>query len=313
MQIGRLGRNFSSLLPKSVRIVEVGPRDGLQNEKNLIPTEIKVELINKLSETGLKTIEAASFVSAKYVPQMGDNSEVMKSINVKENINYPVLIPNLRGLKSALEVNCKEIAIFAAASEEFSQANLNCSIKKSFERFEDLISLAKENKLLIRGYVSCVLGCPYSGKVDPDQVKHVTQSLFDLGCYEVSLGDTIGVGTAGSTKILLDSLTNTFDRDKLAVHFHDTYGQALSNIVIALQEGISVIDASVSGLGGCPFAKGATGNVATEDVVYMLDGMGIETGIDLKKLIEAGEYISSFLGRQTSSRVGKALLTKWAN
>lgn len=297
-------------LPAEVTIVEVGPRDGLQNERTIIPTDIKVDLIDKLSETGLKYIEAASFVSEKYVPQMGDHSKVMNGIKRKPGITYPVLTPNLRGFKAALDAQCEEVAVFAAASEQFSRANLNCTIEESFERFLPLVKLAKDNQIKIRGYVSCVLGCPYEGIVDPDIVTQVTERLFELGCYQVSLGDTIGIGTPGSTEHLLSYIERYVDKQHLAVHFHDTYGQALANILIALQKGISVVDASVSGLGGCPFARGATGNVATEDVVYMLHGLRVHTGIDLLKLIEAGEFISTYLGKENNSRVAKAFINK---
>lgn len=311
VNIASLSRCFSTTYPSKVRIVEVGPRDGLQNEKNLIPTQVKVNLIDMLSDTGLTHIEATSFVAAKFVPQMGDHAQVMAGINRKAGVTYPVLVPNVRGLQGALKSEATEVAIFAAASEEFSQANLNCSIAKSFERFNDLMAMVKEQpNVKVRGYVSCVLGCPYGGDIHPDMVSKVTEQLFNLGCYEVSLGDTIGVGTPGSTSRLLRTLNTRFDVNTLACHFHDTYGQSLSNILVALEEGVSVFDSSVSGLGGCPFAKGATGNVATEDLVYMLNGMGIETGVDLDKLIDAGDYISKELARPNNSRVANAILAK---
>eukprot|EP00924_Labyrinthula_sp_SR-Ha-C_P004914 snap_masked-scaffold_1-processed-gene-16.36-mRNA-1 protein AED:0.16 eAED:0.16 QI:0/-1/0/1/-1/1/1/0/329 len=303
---------FSPYLPERVKIVEVGPRDGLQNEKTLIPTDVKVNLINKLSETGLEYIEATSFVSERYVPQMGDHTEIMKRIDRHPTIQYAALTPNIHGFKKAVVADVKEVAVFAAASEAFSKANLNCSIEESIKRFEPVVSLAKLAKIKVRGYVSCVLGCPYEGFVDPEIVKEVSQRLLELGCYEVSLGDTIGIGTPGSTDRLLRVLTEEISVEKLAVHFHDTYGQALANILTGLQFGVSTVDSAVSGLGGCPFAKGATGNVATEDVVYMLQGLGVETGVDLQKLIEVGEYINSFLGKDINSRTARAFINKRA-
>eukprot|EP00516_Mucochytrium_quahogii_P007700 CAMPEP_0203755462 /NCGR_PEP_ID=MMETSP0098-20131031/8907_1 /ASSEMBLY_ACC=CAM_ASM_000208 /TAXON_ID=96639 /ORGANISM=" , Strain NY0313808BC1" /LENGTH=320 /DNA_ID=CAMNT_0050646929 /DNA_START=49 /DNA_END=1008 /DNA_ORIENTATION=- len=303
----RTGVRHKSTLPEFVRIVEVGPRDGLQNEKTIIPTDVKVDFINSLSETGLKTVEATSFVSPDYVPQMGDHIQVMQQIKRVPGVSYPVLTPNMKGFQGAVDTDCQEVAVFAAASESFSKKNLNCTIEKSLERFKPVCEAAKEKGIKVRGYVSCVLGCPYEGYISPDAVTKVSEKLLDLGCYEISLGDTIGVGTAGSTDALLEKIFRYVPVDQTAVHFHDTYGQALANILIALQNGVSVVDSSVGGLGGCPFARGATGNVATEDVVYMLHGMGISTGIDLEKLTAAGDYISHYIGRGNQSRAGRAM------
>ncbi|XP_033638157.1 hydroxymethylglutaryl-CoA lyase, mitochondrial-like [Asterias rubens] len=297
----------TNALPSFVKIVEVGPRDGLQNEKEMVSTDTKVELINRLAGTGLKVIEATSFVSPKWVPQMGDHKEVMEAINRQDGVNYPVLTPNVRGLQSALAVGAKEVAIFGAASETFSRKNINCSISESIERFRDVVDAAREAGLSVRAYVSCVLGCPYEGKVQPTAVAQLAKKLYDMGCYEVSLGDTIGVGTPGEMKKLLEVVTMEIPVKCIAVHCHDTYGQALANIYAALQAGVSVIDSSVAGLGGCPYAKGASGNVATEDVVYMLNGLGIKTGVDLTKVIEVGRFICNALGRKTSSRVAMAM------
>jgi hydroxymethylglutaryl-CoA lyase len=294
-------------MPDFVKIVEVGPRDGLQNEPTLVPTEVKVELINLLSETGLSVIEATSFVSAKWVPQMGDNSTVLTSIDHKPGVTYPVLTPNMRGFESALEAGATEVAIFGAASNAFSKKNIACTIDESFARFEPVCEAAKANNVAVRGYVSCVLGCPYQGEVDPAVVAEVSARLLEMGCYEISLGDTIGVGTPGSTLRMLEHVKQAVPVDQLAVHFHDTYGQALANVLVALQQGISVVDSSVAGLGGCPYARGASGNVATEDLVYMLKGLGVETGVDLAKLKEAGDYISESLHRDTQSKVSLAM------
>jgi len=302
----------SSGLPNYVRVVEVGPRDGLQNEKTLISADTKVELIDKLSETGLQTIEATAFVSAKWVPQMGDNAEVYSRIDKKQNISYPVLTPNLRGLESAMSVGVKEVAVFGAASESFSMKNINCTIEESLDRFSKVIDKARENDIKVRGYVSCVLGCPYQGPVEPQNVARVAKALFEMGCYEISLGDTIGIGTPGSTLEMLRATKEVVPVENLAVHFHDTYGQALANIMIALQEGISVVDSSVAGLGGCPYADGASGNVASEDVIYMLHGLGIKTNVDLLKLAQVGEFISKKLGKEYhGSKAGRALLGKF--
>jgi len=298
--------------PKRVKIVEVGPRDGLQNEAVTVPAEIKVELVEKLVDAGLPVIECGAFVSPKWVPQMATSAEVFKQIERRADISYPMLVPNLKGLELALEAGVEEVALFAAASETFSQKNTNCSIAESIDRFNEVIDQAQAANIKIRGYISCVLGCPYEGKVSFDTVSMIAQKLFDKGCYEVSLGDTIGVGTAGEASDLIEFLVKHAPVEKLAAHFHDTYGQALANIHAVMQCGIAVVDSSVAGLGGCPYAKGATGNVATEDVVYMLDGMGIETGVDMDKLLQAGRFISDFLGREPVSRAATALLRKRA-
>lgn len=292
-------------------MVEVGPRDGLQNEPSDVPTPVKVGLIDRLSDAGCGTIEAASFVSPKWVPQMADGREVVAKIRRAPGVKYAALTPNLRGLEAAIEAGVDEVAVFAAASESFSRANINCSVEESLDRFKPLLEKAAGARLPVRGYVSCVLGCPYEGHVSPDDVAKVTHSLLDMGCYSVSLGDTIGVGTAGSTLALLQSLAlEGVPMEKLAAHFHDTYGQALSNILVALEEGVTVFDTSVSGLGGCPYAPGASGNVATEDVVYMLRGMGVETGVDLDLLLEASLYISEQLIRPPQSKVARAMLAQ---
>ena len=302
------------MITKQVRIVEVGPRDGLQNEAQIISLADKVKLIESLAHAGIQHIEAGSFVSPKWVPQMADSLEVMQEIKRLDNVRYSALVPNSKGLEQAIKANASEIAIFSAASESFCQKNINCSIAKSLSRFEDIMTIAKAQGLAVRGYVSCILGCPYEGDITKEnasshfeKVKAVCIKLLEMGCYEISLGDTIGTGTPKFTEQLLKVLLEDIPADKLAVHFHDTYGQALANILIALQNGISTIDSSISGLGGCPYAKGASGNVATEDVVYMLKGMGIETGIDLKKLIAIGNTISEQLNRANGSKVGKAL------
>ncbi|KAL4218387.1 3-hydroxymethyl-3-methylglutaryl-CoA lyase [Mactra antiquata] len=297
-------------LPSFVKIVEVGPRDGLQNEKEKVATDVKIELINKLSLAGIPCIEVTSFVSPKWVPQMADHTEVLKGIQRHPNIIYSALTPNLKGFTSALEAGANEVAIFGAASESFSKKNINCSIAESLERFESVMSAAKSSNIPVRGYVSCVLGCPYEGTISAEKVAQVAKSLYDMGCYEVSLGDTIGVGTPGAMKHMISEVIKVVPVDKLAVHCHDTYGQALANILAALQMGISVVDSSVAGLGGCPYAKGASGNVSSEDVVYMLHGLNIKTGIDIQKLIEAGRYISSKLERNTQSKVAQATCTK---
>jgi len=297
-----------SAFANKVRIVEVGARDGLQNEKT-VSTEDKVTLINALAGAGLKDIEAGAFVSPKWVPQMADSSEVINALDLPE-INLSALTPNLKGAQAAHAVGIKEFAIFTAASETFCQKNINCSISQSIDRFSEVMTFAKANNIRVRGYVSCVLGCPYEGNVDPQVVLNVAQKLLALGCYEVSLGDTIGVGTAGKVTELLTLLLKHIDKSKLAVHFHDTYGQALTNIYAALSLGISTVDAAVAGLGGCPYAKGASGNVATEDVVYLLQGLGIEHGIDLKRLAQAGWQITNALNKQPVSKVSVALHTQ---
>ncbi|XP_073435437.1 hydroxymethylglutaryl-CoA lyase, mitochondrial [Dendrobates tinctorius] len=298
-------RNYS--FPKEVKIVEVGPRDGLQNEKNIVPTELKIQLINMLSESGLQAIEATSFVSPKWVPQMSDHISVMNGIKRFPNVSYPVLTPNLTGFQKAIECGAKEVAIFGAASELFSKKNINCSIEESLQRFEAVAEAAKAAKIPVRGYVSCVLGCPYEGKVSPSKVAEVALKMFSMGCYEISLGDTIGVGTPGSMREMLAAVLDVIPAKALAVHCHDTYGQALANILVALQMGVRVVDSSIAGLGGCPYAQGASGNVATEDVVYMLQGLGINTGVDLKKLTEAGAFICKALGRKSNSKVAQAM------
>jgi len=301
-------------LPTRVRIVEVGPRDGLQNEKVLVPTSVKVEFISRLASAGLTHVEATSFVSPKWVPQMSDHKEVMASVASLPYplVSYPVLVPNIKGLQAAVECGAKEVAIFGAASESFSRKNINCSIEESLARFEPVLLLAKESNVKVRGYVSCVVGCPYEGSIEPREVARVAKTMLDMGCYEISLGDTIGVGTPGSIRAMLEEVVKVVPLEQLAVHCHDTYGQALANILTALQMGISVVDSSTAGLGGCPYAKGASGNVSTEDVVYMLHGMGIQTGTSLDKLVDAGRYISSHLNRETMSRVGRATQAKAA-
>ena len=288
-------------------MVEVGPRDGLQNEPGQISTQVKVELINRLANSGLKVIEAASFVSPKWVPQMADSPEVMKQITRKPGVIYSALTPNLKGFENAISCGVDEVAIFAAASEPFSQKNINCSIAESIERFVPIMSAAKQQAVPVRGYISCVLGCPYQGKVAPGAVAAVAKELVSMGCYEVSLGDTIGVGTPEQTKAMVAAVAEAIAVDKLAVHCHDTYGQALANIYAALQMGVTVVDSSIAGLGGCPYAKGASGNVASEDVLYMLNGLGIETGVDLEQLLAAGKYIMSALGRTSDSKAARAL------
>lgn len=294
--------------PSKVRIVEVGARDGLQNEKT-VSTADKVALINALSAAGLKDIEAGAFVSPKWVPQMADSADVISALNLPD-VNLSALTPNLKGAQAAHVVGIKEFAIFTAASESFCQKNINCSIEQSIERFSEVMAFAKANNIRVRGYVSCVLGCPYEGEINPQAVLSVSQKLLDLGCYEVSLGDTIGVGTAKKVTQLIELLLTHIDKTKLAVHFHDTYGQALTNIYAALSLGIATVDAAVAGLGGCPYAKGASGNVATEDVVYLLQGLGIEHGIDLQRLSCAGWEITKALGKQPVSKVSVALHTK---
>ncbi|MDC0172939.1 hydroxymethylglutaryl-CoA lyase [Gammaproteobacteria bacterium] len=300
--------------PKTVRIVEVGPRDGLQNEKQAVSTKTKVQLISQLAHAGLKNIEAGSFVSPKWVPQMAGSDEVFEVINAEIQSAHPdtlfsALTPNEFGVDRAIECGLKEVAVFAAASEQFSQKNINCSIQESLERFMPVITKAQSADIRVRGYVSCVLGCPYEGQVSPTLVAAISQQLLDMGCYEVSLGDTIGVGTPASTSMLLNELLDSIPTNKLAVHMHDTYGQALANILISLQMGISVVDSAVAGLGGCPYAKGASGNVASEDLVYMLNGMGIEHGVNIDKLLLAGNTISAALNRSNSSKFASANLS----
>jgi hydroxymethylglutaryl-CoA lyase len=297
-------------LPNSVRIVEVGPRDGLQNEKQAIETTTKIELIERLTDAGLRYIEAGSFVNPALIPQMASSEDVFNKISRTPGVTYAALTPNIKGFERALAAKANEVAIFAAASEAFSHKNINCSIDESLARFIPVMEAAKAHDIPVRGYVSCVVGCPYEGDVDPEIVRHISDQLINMGCYEISLGDTIGVGTAGSVRKLIETVTKDIPVERLAVHCHDTYGQALTNIYAALQLGVQVIDSSVAGLGGCPFAKGATGNVATEDVVYLLHGLGIETGIDMDRLIAAGNFISAALGRNNQSRAAMAITKK---
>ncbi|MEE8365680.1 MAG: hydroxymethylglutaryl-CoA lyase [Gammaproteobacteria bacterium] len=294
-------------IPGAVKIVEVGPRDGLQNEAQSVPVEVKIALIEKLVDAGLPVVESGAFVSPKWVPQMAASGEVFKGIHKRANVTYPMLVPNVKGLEAALAAGVEEIAIFAAASETFSQKNINCSIGESIERLRRVAEKANAENLRIRGYISCVLGCPYEGLVSLDTVAEVAARLLDQGCYEISLGDTTGVGTPAKAQAMVEHVSEVVPVSQLAAHFHDTYGQGLANLHAVLQCGISVIDSSVAGLGGCPYAKGASGNVATEDVLYMLDGMHIETGVDMQKLLEAGRYINEFLGRETASRAALAL------
>ncbi|MBK1872700.1 hydroxymethylglutaryl-CoA lyase [Marinobacter sp. 1-3A] len=296
--------------PKQARLVEMSPRDGLQNESGpVIATDIKTGLIERLAECGLTHIESASFVSPKWVPQMGDAAEVMAGIKRKAGVRYSVLTPNLRGFENALAAGVDEVAVFAAASESFSQKNINCSIAESLERFLPVMEAAQKHNIPVRGYVSTVLGCPYEGEIAPEQVAKVAKDLADMGCYEISLGDTIGTGTPLKAKYMLEAVAKYVPVERLAAHFHDTYGQALVNLYAVLEEGVAVFDASVAGLGGCPYAKGASGNVATEDVLYMLNGLGISTGVDLQKLVATGTWISSQLNRRNGSKVGQALQT----
>lgn len=292
--------------PNHVRIVEVGPRDGLQNEKTFIATVDKIELINRLSQTGLKTIEATSFVSPKWVPQMADAAEVFAGIEKHPDISYPVLTPNLQGYERAKAVGAKEVAVFTAASETFNRKNTNAGIDQSLQRFAPILEAARADGIKVRGYVSTVLGCPYQGEVPLEDVVRVAHALHQMGCYEISLGDTIGVGTPGKARAMLRVVSEAVPMSALAIHFHDTYGQALANILACLEEGVAVVDAAVSGTGGCPYAKGASGNVASEDVVYMLHGLGVETGIDLDRLVETGQWLAEKLGRTTSSKVTRA-------
>jgi len=289
-----------------VRIVEVGPRDGLQNEPAEVPTAVKVELIERLAEAGLPAVEATAFVSPKWVPQMADHAEVLERIRRRPGVSYPVLTPNLKGFTAARAAGASEVAIFGAASEAFSKKNINCSIAESLERFRPIALEAKKHGIKVRGYVSCVLGCPYEGEVKPARVAEVAAALHEMGCYEVSLGDTIGVGTPGRTKAMIEACAERVPLAKLAGHYHDTYGQALANIYASLELGVHTFDASVAGLGGCPYAAGASGNVATEDVVYMLHGMGLRTGIDLERLVDIGRWICGVLGREPASKVNKA-------
>ncbi|KAJ4722094.1 hydroxymethylglutaryl-CoA lyase, mitochondrial [Melia azedarach] len=294
-------------IPKFVKIVEVGPRDGLQNEKNIVPTAIKVELIRRLAASGLPVVEATSFVSPKWVPQLADAKDVMGAIKDLEGSRLPVLTPNLKGFKAAIAAGAKEVAVFASASEAFSKSNINCSIEESLARYRAVAHAAKELSIPVRGYVSCVVGCPVEGAIPPSKVAYVAKELHDMGCFEISLGDTIGIGTPGTVVPMLEAVMAVVPAEKLAVHFHDTYGQSLPNILISLQMGISTVDCSIAGLGGCPYAKGASGNVATEDVVYMLNGLGVKTNVDMNKLMLAGDFISKHLGRPSGSKTAIAL------
>jgi hydroxymethylglutaryl-CoA lyase len=299
-------------LPKRVRLVEVGPRDGLQNEAKPVPVDVKVELIDRLTAAGHTTVEAGSFVSPKWVPQMASTDEVMARIKRKPGVSYPVLVPNKLGMNGAIESKCEEVAVFTAASEAFCKANTNCTIDESFERFAPVIEAAQRHNIRVRGYVSVVAGCPYSGDVDPRIVADVSERLFKMGCYEVSLGDSIGVGTPAKCVAMIDAVAERMPREKIAAHFHDTYGQSLANILAVMERGITVFDTAVGGLGGCPYAKGASGNVGTEDVLYLLNGLGIEHGVDLEAIAATGRFICDALGRQPASKVAQALKAKLA-
>lgn len=306
-EIRQLTQKLLKGTPKFVKLVEVGPRDGLQNEKNTVPTDVKIELIKRLAASGLQVVEATSFVSPKWVPQLADAKDVMDGIKSVAGTRLPVLTPNLKGFHAAIDAGAKEVAVFASASESFSKSNINCTIEESLCRYKEITNAAKRLCVPVRGYVSCVVGCPVEGPISPSTVAYVAKELYDMGCYEISLGDTIGVGTPGTVVPMLDAVMSAVPVEKLAVHFHDTYGQSLANILVSLQMGISVIDSSISGLGGCPYAKGATGNVATEDVVYLLDGLGVNTNVDLGKLLSAADFICKHLGRQSGSKAGTAL------
>jgi hydroxymethylglutaryl-CoA lyase len=301
-------------LPTSVKMVEVGPRDGLQNEAKVISTDIKIEFINRLSETGLSVIEATSFVSPKWVPQMADHEELVEKIQKKPGVSYPVFVPNVKGLTRAISKGVKEIAVFTTPSEQFCQRNVNCSVADTLFQIAQMMEIAKQHQIKVRGYISCVLGCPYEGEISPCAVTNLVERLNEMGCYEISLGDTIGVGTPGKMQTLLTTVLKKIDPKKLAVHMHDTYGQALANIYVALENGIQTVDSSVAGLGGCPYAKGASGNVASEEVLYMLNGLNIKTGVDLEKLAAVGQFITTFLDRPMQSKVNLAMQsdTKWA-
>jgi len=294
-------------LPQRVKMVEVGARDGLQNERHLVSASVKVDLIDRLAAAGLTVIEAGAFVHPERVPQMADTAEVLAGLSRRPGVRHPVLVPNETGMERALAAGVDEVAVFAAASESFSQHNINCSIDDSLGRFAPVIALAAANGVPVRGYVSCVLGCPYEGEVAPARVAEVAERLAAMGCYEISLGDTIGVGTLGKARAMVEAVAARLPLDRLAVHFHDTYGQALVNIQACLELGVATVDSSVAGLGGCPYAPGASGNVASEDVLYLLDGLGIETGVDLEALASAGRFISDHLGRPPASKVGRAM------
>jgi len=299
-------------LPNKVKIVEVGPRDGLQNEKETIPVEVKIELVDRLTDAGFSNIEAASFVSPKWVPQMATSTEVMAGIRRKPGVIYSALTPNMKGFEAALAAKADEVVIFGAASEAFSQKNINCSIAESIERFRDVAQAAKQHNIRLRGSISCSFGCPYQGEVPADSVADVVRRLRDLGCDEIDIADTIGVGTPRHVQKVMERAAQEFPLAQLSGHFHDTYGQALANIYAAMEVGVATFHSSVAGLGGCPYAKGATGNVSTEDVLYMMNGLGVETGIDLAKVVDAGQFISAHLGRKAVSRAGNAIAAKRA-
>jgi len=299
-------------LPNRVKMVEVGPRDGLQNEKDAVPAEVKIALIDSLTAAGLPVVEAGAFVSPRWVPQMADSAEVLAGIARKDGVGYPVLVPNMKGFDAARDAGAREVAVFGAASEAFTQHNINCSIAESIARFAPVIKAAQAEGMAVRGYVSCVLGCPYQGEIAPAAVAEAAGRLADLGCDEISLGDTIGVGTPARAQAMIEAVAERVPIGRLAVHFHDTYGQALANILACLELGVATVDSSVAGLGGCPYAKGATGNVASEDVLYMLHGLGIETGVDLVKLAAAGRMICEHLGRPPASKVARVLAGKAA-
>jgi len=299
-------------LPTRVRIVDVGPRDGLQNEKGELPTKVKLELIERLAVAGLQAVEATAFVSPKWVPQMADHVEVLEGIRRKPGVSYPVLTPNLKGFEAAKAAGATEVAIFGAASEAFSKKNINCTIAESMERFRPVAEAARTSNIKVRGYLSCVVGCPYEGDVAPQKVAEVAAMLWDMGCYEVSLGDTIGVGTPRRTQAMIEAVAKRIPVAKLAGHYHDTYGQALANIYASMELGVATFDTSVAGLGGCPYAAGASGNVATEDVLYLMQGLGIETGVDLERVVDAGQWICGILGREPASKVARATLAKRA-
>jgi hydroxymethylglutaryl-CoA lyase len=296
--------------PRKTRIVDVAPRDGLQNEPKSVPASVKIELIERLQDAGLAAVEATAFVSPKWVPQMADSAEVMAGIRKRPGVAYPVLVPNMKGFEAASAAGAEEVAVFGAASETFSRKNINCSIAESLERFEPVVAAARARGMRVRGYISCAAGCPYEGEVKPGAVADLAGKLYRMGCYEVSLGDTIGVGTPKKVRAVIEAVCKKVPVGKIGGHYHDTYGQALANIYASLELGVRTFDSSVAGLGGCPYAKGATGNVATEDVIYMLDGLGIESGVDLIKLFRAGEFICRALGREPASRVARALAAK---
>ena len=302
------------MLPKQVKLVEVGPRDGLQNEPQIVPAAIKIELVERLADAGLSTIEVTSFVSPKWVPQMADNAEVLRAVLAgpprRPAVSYPVLTPNLKGFDAAIEAGAQEVAIFAAASEAFSQKNINCSVAESLKRFAAVVDAASALEIKVRGYVSCVVACPYEGAVDPARTAWVAQRLFEMGCYEISLGDTIGAGTPASIQRMIEACAAAVPIGQLAGHYHDTYGMAVANIYASLELGMAVFDSSVAGLGGCPYAAGATGNVATEDVLFLLQGLAIECGIEMDKLLAASQFISRHLGREPASKVARALLSR---